>query len=99
MNFILRKVLNDSTTTNIILGEQYQVIDREKNYEEFQKVFEKNFNQFHVSDLDSTSDSFSKNCYSILIVNEGSKLIPLYKKQWNYIMTETGKTFENLTYK
>lgn len=99
MGFILRKVLNNSTYTNVILGNQYQVIDRETNYNEFSKAFEKNFEKFHIADLDPTSDNFTQNCYAFLVIENGNKLIPLYKKQWNYIMTESGKTFENLTYK
>lgn len=99
MNFILRKVLNDNTYTNSVLGNQYQVIERETNYDEFSKAFKNNFDKFHVADLDPTSDNFTQNCYAFLVIEGGSKLIPLYKKQWNYIMTESGKTFENLTYK
>ncbi len=99
MSFILRKVLNDNTQTNIILGDQYRLIERETNYEEFSKAFEVDFGKFHVSDLDPTSDSFTKNCHAFLITNEGSKLIPLYKDQFNYIMSDSGKTFANLTHK
>ena len=99
MSFILRKVLNDSTQTNIVLGNQYQLVDREVNYDEFSRVFEHEFEKFHVADLDPTSDNFSKDCYAFVVCEEGSKLIPLYKKQFNYIMTDSGKTFCNLTYK
>lgn len=99
MSFILRKVLQDNTQTNIILGDSYQLVEREANYDEFSKAFETDFGKFHVADLDPESDSFSKNCYAFLIVDGGSKFIPLYKGQYNYIMTDSGKTFSNLTSK
>jgi len=99
MSFILRKVLKDGTQTNILIGNQYRLIERDVNYDQFSEAFEKEFEKFHVADLDPESDSFSKNCYAFLIVNEGSLLIPMYKNQWNYIMTDSGKTFANLSYK
>jgi len=99
MSFILRKVLNDNTQTNIVLGDQYQLIERDTNYDEFSKAFEVDFGKFHVADLDPESDNFTKNCYAFLVINEGSKFIPLYKGQFNYIMTDSGKTFANLSYR
>jgi len=99
MSFILRKVLNDNTQTNIVLGDQYQLIERDSNYDEFSKAFEADFGKFHVADLDPTSDNFAQNCYAFLIIYGGDKLIPLYKKQFNYIMTDSGKTFANLSYR
>lgn len=99
MSFILRKVLNDNTQTNIVLGDQYQLIERDSNYDQFAEAFEKNFEKMHVADLDPTSDNFTENCYAFLIINEGSKFIPLYKRQWNYIMTDSDKTFANLSYR
>jgi hypothetical protein len=99
MSFILRKVFKDHTQSNIVLGDSYLFIDREMNYEEFSKAFEVDFGKFHVGDLDPTSDSFTKNCYAFLIINDGAKYIPLYKNQYNFIMTDSGKTFANITFK
>ena len=96
--YTLRKVI-DNIQSNQSLGSQYQVIDIETNYEEFCKAYKLLFRENHVADLEETSSNFSKNCYAIILTKEGSELIPLYKKQYNYIMTESGKTFSNLTYK
>lgn len=96
--YTLRKII-DGIQSNQSIGEEYQFIDREVNYSEFQKTYKVLFEKEHVADLDESSDNFSANCYGFIICNGGSKIIPLYKKQWNYIMTESGNTFSNLTYK
>ena len=96
--FTLRKVI-DGIQSNQEIGEDYQVIERFTNYEEFCKAFETAFERKHVADLDDTSDNYTKNCYILLTVKGGSQIIPLYLNQQNYIMSDNGKTFSNLTYK
>lgn len=98
MSFILRKVI-ENVQSNQELGNQYQVIVREENYNDFGKAFEKVFGRTHVADDDSESNDYTKKCYAIIVCNDASELIPLYKNQSNYVMTESGKTFCNLTYK
>ena len=96
--YTLRKVIgNDQWNKSI--GDEYSFIDRETNYEEFCKAFEKSFTRKHVADLDSESDEFTKNCYAFIVCKGGSEMIPLYKNQYNYIMSESGNTFSNLTLK
>ncbi len=99
MSFILRKVYKDHTENNTILGDNYSFVHREYNYDEFNKAFEACFEKNHVADDDTTSDNFTKNTYAFILSKDGSVITPLYKKQGNYIMTEGGKTFANLTYK
>ena len=96
--FTLRKVI-DNIQSNQKLGDDYQVVERETNYDEFCKAYEKFFEKNHVADLDDSSDNYSQNCYAFILHYGGSKITPLYKKQYNYIMSENGKTFSNLTYK
>lgn len=95
--FSLRKIIENSQT-NYVLGIQYQVIERESDYEKFREIFSKSFNYEHAADLDEKSDDYTKNCYAFIVTNDFEP-IPLYKNQKNYIMTESGKTFSNLTYK
>jgi hypothetical protein len=95
--FALRKIIGN-TPTNYALGIQYQVIDRFSDYEDFKEAFKNSFGYNHVADLDDKSDNYTKNCYAFLLTIE-YKSIPLYMNQKNYIMTESGKTFENLTLK
>lgn len=99
MSFILRTVLPDGYETNRIIGSQYSYVNRETHYEEFCRSYKVVFGIDHVTDLDVMSDQFAKNCYGIIVYNNGADLIPLYKKQISYIMTENGKTFSNVTFK
>ena len=99
MSFYLRTVTSDGYENNRAIGKNYSYVDRETQYDEFCKAYKAAFGIDHVADLDEMSDQFSKKCQGIVVFNEGSELIPLYKGNCNYIMTENGKTFSNLTYK
>lgn len=79
--------------SNLILGDSYQVIRREENYEKFCEAFKSTFLRNHVVDLDETADNFTKNCFAILVTDHGSKLHPLYKNVTYYIMTGEGSTY------
>jgi len=95
--FALRKIIGNSQT-NYALGIQYSVTNRFEEQEDFETIFKKVFGYDHVSDLDSKADNYTKNCYAFVITNDFEP-IPLYFNQKNYIMTETGKTFSNITHK
>ena len=95
--FALRKII-ENNQTNYALGIQYSIIHRFEEPELFQETFLKVFGYNHVADLDPTSDNYTKNCYAFIMTNDFEP-IPLYFNQKNYIMTENGKTFSNLTYK
>jgi hypothetical protein len=81
--FILRKLLSEGKEEcNIILGSSYNVIDSQsENWDYLMKEWE----------------SFKEEIYLFLVYNDGKDVMPLYKKQGNYIMTSDGKTFCNLT--
>jgi hypothetical protein len=93
--FILRTIYPDSTSANTVIGEHYHYVGREENYEEFKETFKRTFLTDHVADCDPKSDNYSKNCYAFVITP--NSVLPLYKKQHNYMMTSDGKTFANLT--
>src|SRR6186713_2491804 len=100
MSYTLRTmVANNTIQNNRYLGEEYQVVGREENYEEFSRHYERYFGKKHVADLDPESDGFSKDTYCFITASGGSQWIPLYKSQRNYIMTDSGQTFSNLTFK
>lgn len=96
--YTLRTIVKN-VQLNKSLGEDYAVIERETNYEEFAKTFKTCFQTEHVADDDKESTRFTQNCYAFIVHNEGSAIIPLYKNQSVYVMTESGKTFSNLSYK
>lgn len=95
--FTLRTITPDGLQSNQFLGKRYIYVDRDIQYEEFCRNYKVVFGIKHVADLDKTSDNFSKNCYGIVVTNDGSELTPLYKGNQNYIMSPNGQTFANLT--
>ena len=104
MNFILRTIIANSETLkssqhNLAIGSYYSLIFREEDYESFSEMYREEFKKSHVADMDESSDNLSKNTYGFLIYKDGSTTIPLYKNQQNYIMTENGNTFSNISYK
>lgn len=67
---------------NTILGGSYNVIDSQS--EDWNHMLDE-------------WDTFRDEIYLFLVYNDGKDVMPLYKKQSNYIMTSDGKTFCNLT--
>lgn len=96
--YTLRKIAN-GIQSNINVGNEYSLVERDANPESFKETYLINFGKMHVADLDPESDSFSKNCYAFIVTEGGGQFIPLYLNQFAYIMTDSGKTFANLTYK
>lgn len=97
MNFILRRVSGKNVQMNQIIGDGYTLIDRQINPNEFRDMFKNVFNEEHVADLDKASNDNTKRCYAF-VCNDSFQQ-PLYMSQYNYIMTDGGKTFANLSYK
>jgi len=95
--FALRTII-DNRQYNKVLGHEYQVIEREVEYDAFCDFFRESFGYHHMADGDVLADNYTKACYAF-VVTQGFKPIPLYKEQPNYVMTESGQTFSNLTYK
>ena len=94
--FTLRRISSSGVEMNQFLGNGYTLVDRESNYPEFCETFEKTFGYPHTADLDDTSTFDSKNVYAFVVADS---IQPLYKKQKNFIMSDSGRTFDNLTYK
>jgi len=95
--YTLRMVDSNQKQTNQLIGNIYSLIDRNSNYNEFSGNFRMLFGKSHVADLDENSDEHTKNVYAIL--DFMGDMIPLYKDTAYYIMTESGKTFSNLSYR
>jgi len=95
--FTLRKISGNGIEMNAIIGDRYTMIYRDHNPEEFREEFKVLFGKDHVADLDTKSDSDTKECYAIVCNPPFYKA--LYKNQKNFIMTDSGKTFANISYK
>lgn len=96
--FTLRS-FQENLESNIVLGESYQILRKEENYEKFCEAFKATFLRDHVADTEENADRFTKNCFAILVTDHGSKLHPLYKGVTYYVMTGEGSTYCNISYK
>lgn len=84
--FILRKVEKDGIEINQTIGEFYFYISKEKSPESFEH--HRKHNNFDKSE----------NLYGFIILELG-KALPLFSVTENYIMTESGKTFANISFR
>lgn len=88
--YTLRKIAENGVEYNTSLGNEYTLIHSERNVKEFNESFKLFWNETYDPDKNNTF---------AFITKEGGILIPLFKNQFNFIMTDSGKTFSNLTYK
>lgn len=98
--FTLRRITDGGKglELNQSLGTEYTIVYRHQNYEEFIKCFKVYYEKDHVADNDETADADTKTTYAF-ISHHGGTLQPLWTTQKAFIMTENGKTFDNLSYK
>jgi hypothetical protein len=89
--FSLRIVFFAGTESNIYLGKKYALYTRSLGEDEFM-VAAKLF--YGEEGLPSDFD----NCYGILFP-EGEQGVALYEGNQYYIVTDSGKTYDNITYK
>lgn len=85
--FILRRLTKGKIEANTCLGIEYVIVYSETNKSEF----EERVKLWSASDI--------KGIYAIIVFNDGSNIMPLYKGSHYYIMTSDGKTFDNVTMK
>lgn len=97
--FSLRRFSGEGIESNNALGDSYIYIDREQNPERFRNTFKAHFEKDHVADLDDKSDDDTKNVYAFIYADLNGYLQPLYKKQRAYIVTDSGTTYSNVSYK
>lgn len=92
------RTFTETSEVNNWLGAQYEIVRREESYDRFTDLFLDRFDKEHVADLDPTADEETKECYAF-VITEGEEVIPVFKCQKNYIVTGSGKTLDNITYK
>lgn len=81
--FTLRKITQTGVEMNFNLGDSYTLVTKENSPEEFEKGLKEH--------------PFYEDIYAFVSWN--NEILPLYKNQKNYIVSESGKTYDNLTYK
>lgn len=96
--YTLRRVSGNGVVMNQDIGDSYTYISRETSYDDFCKAFKKVYGKPHVADLDDNSDDDTKNVFGFVSGKGGALLEPLRGNQRNSIITENGKTLEQLRY-
>lgn len=96
--FILRIIDKANVERNIALGDNYNFIARHTNYESFSEKYFETYGESHRADNDEKATMLSRSIFAFI---EAPKInvTPMNKEFKYYIMTESGKTFDNLTFK
>lgn len=82
--FILRKITGNGVEENFALGDSYSLILKDTNPNHFNEVLEINGH-----------DRFKGEIYGFIAYE--LRYLMLFTDDYNYIMTESGKTFKNIT--
>lgn len=89
--YTLRRIAGDGVQMNIALGRTYNLIEKEKSKFEFDKCYDYLFKM-------KEEDAAVSSVYAFVSDEDGKNIYPLYKNQKAYIMTESGKTFSNISF-
>jgi len=93
--FTLRRYTGSGVQMNQEIGREYTLVTRDHNPNDFARTFESNFKRPLAED--AKPDSEDATVYAF--VGSGSFIQALYKNQTAYIMSETGQTFANVSFK
>ena len=88
--YTLRRITSESVEINLCLGFSYTLILKERNEGEFERTAK----LMKWDEAEITSE-----IYGFISFNNGSEIVPLYKKSNYFVMMSDGKTFSNITYK
>jgi hypothetical protein len=85
--FILRRITSENIEINTCLGDYYVFVSRERNVDEFKRT------------VKLWSEDDTEDVYAVVTYNDGSNIMPLYKKSHYYVMASDGRTFANISEK
>lgn len=85
--YTLRQMRSNGSEDNSALGQHYTVYHVDKSPEQFKMAFKDVFGEDY---------SEEKKCFAL--VYAGKDKYPIYLGDVNYIVTESGKTFSNISY-
>ncbi len=85
--YTLRQIKSNGAEFNSALGNDYTVYHIDKSEEIFKEAFKAVFEEDYNNEV---------KCYAIIYA--GKSKFPLYLGDQNYIVTESGKTFSNISY-
>lgn len=84
--FILRQINKEGLESNMCLGNRYSITNRDQHPV-----------RFNESLGVTVTHPDQEKVFAIVSFNKGSDSYPLYEGQSYYIMTESGRTFANVT--
>lgn len=83
--FILRRINSAYVQSNTLLGDGYVLVMKESNENEFTKR------------VKAHAEPEVKELYGLIVYENGTKTVPLYRTSHYYLMTSDGKTFDNIS--
>jgi len=96
--YTLRTIRDDGTEQNFYLGKFYSLLLKERMPEkEWVNLCETHFGEAYNENVDKKEINTYNTCKAIVESEDGTRHHILYYHR-NYIMTEGGKTFSNLSY-
>lgn len=105
--YTLRRIHREGQESNFYLGKNYSVLLKEKASKEewdaisiryWGKTYEDMLSEVIEDGAPHVSEVAERDCFGFVIAENGETFF-LLPWQQNYIMTESGKTFSNLTYR
>ena len=84
--YTLRKITGEHVQINISLGKSYNYVGKLESPKEFERTLEEIFKRLNEDII-----------YAFISDEDGRNVYPLYSTQKNYIMSESGKTFANVS--
>jgi len=95
--YTLKEIGSDSVITHDYLGYGFSVVNKETSPEYFYKSY-----CAYLGDSDNVilkEEVINEEIFGFVISEGGREIFPLYKNRYYYIVTENGKTLNNLTFK
>lgn len=89
--YTLRRIAGDGVQMNIALGKTYNLIEKDKSLSEFNRCYQHLFKM-------KEDEALVTSVYAFVSDEDGKNIYPLFKTQKAYIMTESGKTFSNISF-
>ena len=84
--FTLRRITSEGLESNQIIGDSYNLINQERNQKQYQETLEMHFQIKEDKDI-----------YGFIVCKNGTKIMPLYRKNTYFVMISNGETFANVT--
>ncbi len=85
---ILRTILESGEESNQDLGDNYHLLRKNQDDDRFNQLLE----------YTTVADKYKTDVFAVVSTYSYVKHIPLFKNNKYYIMTDSGKTFTNLTH-